>query len=297
MKILVFGSFNIDKVYSLPRLPQQGETLYCENYEIHVGGKGLNQALAFKKAGADVVVAGKVGKDGDYLTDYLEANGVDTSLIDRSDGFTGHTIIEVEPGGQNQMILFGGANREITRDYCDKVLAENADADLIMMQYETSCVEYMIEAAYKAGIKTAVNPSPYVKAVNSLPYDKIDFIIANESEGAGITGEKDTESIVRSLCALNNGKVILTLGDKGSIYSDGANQVFVPAFMVDAVDTTGAGDTFTGYCLTRLIGGDSPETALRIASAASALEVTVTGAAETIPDMKAVSEFLKNYPV
>ena len=293
MKIIVFGSFNIDKVYSLPHLPQRGETLYCDNYEIHVGGKGLNQALAFQKAGAQVVAAGKVGADGDYLTDWLSANGVDVSSVGRSDGYTGHTIIEVDPDGQNQMILFGGANREITPDYCDEIIEKNRDADLIMTQYETSCVEYMLEAAHRAGIRTAVNPSPYVDKVRELPYDKIEYIIANEFEGASITGKTEAPDIVRALQELCGGKVILTLGGKGSVYSDGDTTVSVPAFNVNAVDTTGAGDTFTGYCLYGLLNGDPPQTALRTASAASALEISKPGAAETIPSAEEVRAFLK----
>ncbi len=297
MKIIVFGSFNIDKVYSLPHLPERGETLYCDKYEVHVGGKGLNQALAFKNAGAEVFAAGKVGSDGDYLTDYLAANGVDISLVDRGEGYTGHTIIEVDPEGQNQMILFGGANREITPDYCDRIIEANRDADLIMMQYETSCVEYMIGKAHEAGIRTAVNPSPYVDAVKGLPYDKIDIIIANESEGMNITGESEPFSVAAALHRLNCGQVILTLGAEGSIYTDGGTTVKVPAFRADAVDTTGAGDTFTGYCLYHLLSGNSPENALRIAGAASAIEVTRSGAAETIPAAEEVREFLNKYEV
>ena len=292
MKIIVFGSFNIDKVYSLPRLPERGETLYCGNYEVHVGGKGLNQALAFRRAGAEVIAAGMVGADGDYLTDYLSAGGVDTSLIARSGGFTGHTIIEVDPEGQNQMILFGGANREITPDYCDRLLDAAGGADLLLTQYETSCVEYMLEAARRAGIPTALNPSPYVDAVKDIPYDKVDIIIANEYEGASITGRSDPDEIAAALRRLNGGKVILTLGDRGSIYTDGSVTVSVPAFKVKAVDTTGAGDTFTGYCLYHLLGGASPADALKTASAASAIEVTRPGAAETIPAREEVEEFL-----
>lgn len=292
MKIIVFGSFNIDKVYSLPRLPQRGETLYCDYYKIHVGGKGLNQALAFKKAGAQVAAAGKVGADGDYLTDWLAANGVDVSSVERGDGYTGHTIIGVDPNGQNQMILFGGANREITPGYCDEIIEKNLDADLIMTQYETSCVEYMLEAAHRAGIRTAVNPSPYVEKVKELPYDMVDIIIANEFEGASITGKTDASEIVSALQKLCGGEVILTLGDKGSVYSDGRTTVGVPAFDVDAVDTTGAGDTFTGYCLYGLLNGDSPQTALKTASAASAIEISRPGAAETIPSADEVRTFL-----
>ena len=120
MKILVFGSFNIDKVYTLPHLPARGETLYCENYEVHVGGKGLNQALALKKAGANVVVAGKVGADGAFLTGYLAENGIDISEIDNSGEYTGHTIIEV--GKPEDVIL------EVADSFqCDAVVVGRPD--------------------------------------------------------------------------------------------------------------------------------------------------------------------------
>lgn len=292
MKIIVFGSFNIDLVYTLPHLPERGETLYCEKFEKHVGGKGLNQALAFKMAGAEVIAAGKVGADGDFLTDGLAAGGVDASFVDTSGAVTGHTVISVGPDGQNQMILFGGANREITPGYCDGILAAHPDADLIMTQYETSCVEYMLEAAKKAGIKTAVNPSPYVDKVKDLPWDRIDYIVLNEFEGSSITGMCDPCDVVRALHALGGGRVILTLGDKGSVYFDGEEEVRADAFRVDAVDTTGAGDTFTGYCLCSLLGGKKPADALKRAAAASAIEVTRPGAAETIPTADEVDAFL-----
>ncbi|MCR5484011.1 MAG: ribokinase [Clostridiales bacterium] len=292
MKIIVFGSFNIDKVYSLPYLPERGETLYCQKYEVHVGGKGVNQALAFRKAGAEVIAAGRVGEDGDYLTDWLKANDVNASFVEHGEGYTGHTIIEVAPDGQNQMILFGGANLGITPEYCDRLLDAHRDAELVMMQYETSCVEYMLEASKKAGIPTALNPSPYTEKLKELPYDMVDYLILNESEGKNITGKNDPSDVIDSLLKLCGGKVILTLGDKGSIYSSGDISVSVPAFSVNAVDTTGAGDTFTGYCLYELLCGASPETALKKASAASAIEVTRPGAAETIPSADEVDEFL-----
>ena len=293
MKILVFGSFNIDKVYFLPRLPQQGESLYCGRFETHVGGKGLNQALAFKKAGAGVYAAGMVGEDGAYLTDYLRAGGVDISAVGVTQGPTGHTIIEVDPDGQNQMILFGGANRAITPEDCDRILSLHADADLLLTEYETSCVEYMLQKAHEKGIKTAVNPSPYVPAVRDLPWECADIVILNESEGAAITGEADPERAVRALYQKTGGEVILTLGAEGAIYFDGARFVRVPAFRTDAVDTTGAGDTFTGFCLYALLRGETPAAALKYGAAAAAIEVTKPGAAETIPEKEEVEDFLK----
>ncbi len=294
MKVLVFGSFNIDKVYLLERLPERGESLYCKTYEVHVGGKGLNQALAFRKAGADVFAAGKVGaEDGAYLTDYLKAGGVDISAVYATGAHTGHTIIEVDPDGQNQMILFGGANREMTPEECDRILEKHADADLILTQYETSCVEYMLEKAHAVGMRTALNPSPYVPAVKNLPYGCVDILILNESEGQSITGEQDPAAVVRALRALGAGTVILTLGAAGAVYFDGERDVRVPAFQVKAADTTGAGDTFTGYCLCALLDGKSPAEALRLGAGAAAIEVTRPGAAETIPDLDEVLRFLE----
>lgn len=292
MKILVFGSYNIDKVYTMPRLPQTGEDIYCTKYEIHVGGKGLNQALALAKAGAEVSVAGKVGADGNYLTDYLKDNGIDVSDIDFSGDFTGHTIIQVDPEGQNQMILFGGANQQVTEEYCDKILEKHKDTELILMQYETSCVEYMLKKAHSLGIKTAINPSPYVDKVKELPFDCIDSIIVNEFEGCSITEKENPEDAIKALYKKIKGQVILTLGGEGALYYDGNEIIRVPAFNVNAVDTTGAGDTFTGYCYYSLISGESPENALKMGCAASAIEVTKPGAAETIPDRAEVLKFI-----
>lgn len=294
MKVLVFGSFNIDKVYRLAHLPDRGQTLYCDDYAVHVGGKGLNQALAFARAGADTFAAGKVGReDGAYLTDYLARGGVDVSAVAADGEHTGHTIIEVDPDGENQMILFGGANREITPADCERILRDHADADLLMTQYETSCVEYMLELAHRAGIRTAVNPSPYVPQVRSLPFERIDILILNAFEGESITGERDPAAVVRALHARSHGVVVLTRGADGAMYFDGETEARVPAFRVDALDTTGAGDTFTGFCLHALLTGASPARALRLGAAASAIEVTRVGAAETIPTREEVLRFLE----
>ena len=284
MKILVCGSLNIDRVYTLPRLPERGETLYCGNYEIHVGGKGLNQALAFQKAGARVYAAGKIGPDGAFLADYLAKAGVDVSAIDRTAAHSGHAVIEVDPAGQNQMVLFGGANREITEDYCDALLSAHRDAALLLTQYETSCVEYLLRRAQEAGIRTAMNPSPFTAALRDFPYALADILILNEAEAAAITGEADPEKAARALQKRNRGEVIVTMGAAGALFCNGPRLIREPAVPAQAVDTTGAGDTFTGYCLHALLSGAAPREALRIAATAAAIEVTRPGAAEAIPD-------------
>ena len=293
MKILVFGSYNIDKVYSLPHLPDKGEMLYCSAMETHVGGKGLNQALALKKAGAEVIAAGMVGPDGDYLTDYLSANGVDASAVGVCEVPTGHSIIGIDPQGRNQMILYGGANRAITEEFCDRLLARHGDADLLLTQYETACVEYMLKRAHEKGVRTAVNPSPYVDAVKELPFDCVDILILNEDEARLMTGETDETAMLRALYETVKGTVILTLGPRGSLYYDGKETAEAKAFSVNAVDTTGAGDTFTGYCLYALLTGKTPREALTVGSAAAAIAVTRKGAAETIPDRAATEDFLR----
>ncbi|MCQ2463030.1 MAG: ribokinase [Clostridia bacterium] len=297
MKFLVFGSMNIDRVYSLDRLPEKGETLSCSNYELHVGGKGLNQAVSLAKAGALAYMAGRVGKDGMFLVDFLKKNGVNTDFIELSDGFSGHAVIEVDGEGQNQMILFPGANREITPDACERVLEHFGSGDLLLMQYETSQVEYMIQRAHKKGMKVALNPSPYVKKLKEIEYSQVDYLILNEFEGMSITGETEAQKIAIKLSKmLDGGAVILTLGADGAIYACENEYFRVPAFETQAVDTTGAGDTFTGFCLYGLMSGIEPEKALITASAASAIAVSRAGAAETIPDKKAVEDFLeKNF--
>ena len=183
MKYLVFGSINIDKVYSVPHLPEKGETFYCNGYEVHVGGKGLNQALALQKAGCEVYAGGCIGEDGIWMKDYLENAGVDTSYIRVSDGYTGHTIIEVDPEGQNQMILYSGANSEITESDCDSILENFSSGDVILTQYETSQVEYMIKAAHDRGLSVVLNPSPYRDEVKDLPYELVDILVLNELTG------------------------------------------------------------------------------------------------------------------
>ena len=284
MKILVFGSYNIDKVYSLPHLPERGEMLTSGSLETHVGGKGLNQALAFQQAGARVFAAGKIGPDGAFLVEHLKKAGVDVSAIDRTAAHSGHAVIEVDPRGQNQMVLFGGANREITEDYCDALLAAHRDAALLLTQYETSCVEYLLRRAKEAGVRTAMNPSPFTAALRDFPYELADILILNEAEAAAITGETDPEKAARELQKRNHGEVIVTMGADGALFCNGPRLIREPAVPAEAVDTTGAGDTFTGYCLHALLSGAAPREALRMGAAAAAIEVTRPGAAEAIPD-------------
>lgn len=296
MKFLVFGSMNIDKVYKLKSLPEKGETLTCDSFEEHVGGKGLNQAVSLARAGAEVYMAGRVGTDGRKLAEFLQDAGVNTDLVQIADTVTGHAVIEVDGGGQNQMILFKGANHEITPEYCDRVLRDFGSGDVILMEYETSCVEYMIEKAAQKGLIVAINPSPYTEDVKDLPFGKIDLVFVNEAEGQSIAETKDNDKAVKIIKQMTEGgAVVMTLGAGGAIYCDSDTTVKVPAFNVKAADTTGAGDTFTGYFLEAYMSGADEKDALTRASAAAAVAVKKVGAAETIPSASEVDAFLKKH--
>ena len=284
MKILNFGSLNIDKVYSVAHFIRPGETLGSVSYAENVGGKGLNQSVALKKAGADVYHAGAVGKDGKMLTDYLRKVGVDTSLISIADIATGHAIIQVDANGQNCILLFGGANKSIEPAQCDEVLSKFSKGDIILLQNEISNIDYIMNAASEKGMRIAFNPSPMDVSIFSLPLEKVEWLLVNETEGFDLTDTiNPDENLVRLIKKYPNMKVVLTLGGDGVMYGDKTQRVFVNAFKVKAVDTTAAGDTFTGYFLKAMADGEDIETALKRASKASSITVSRAGAAETIP--------------
>lgn len=284
LKILNFGSLNIDKVYAVDHFHEPGETIASSEYAENVGGKGLNQSVALKRAGAEVYHAGKVGNDGAILTDYLHKTGVDTSFISVGNVPTGHAIIEVDKNGQNRILLFGGANRDIDKSACDGVLSHFSEGDVIVLQNEISNVGYIMKKAHEKKMRIAFNPSPFEHGITEYPLEYVEWLLLNETEGYGISGETEpkriTESIIGRypLC-----KVVLTLGEQGAVYAEKGVYITVPAFKVNAVDTTAAGDTFTGFFLKAAIDGLEPEAAMRLASKASSVTVSRSGAAETIP--------------
>ena len=284
MKILNFGSLNIDKVYKVEHFPMPGETLSSDSYEVHVGGKGLNQSVALAKAGAQVRHAGAVGEDGGFLLDYLKSTGVDTSLVKVADVATGHAIIEVDKNGQNSILLFGGANKAVSPEYCDKVLENFGTGDVILLQNEISSVGYIMEAAYKKGMRIAFNPSPIDDSIKDMPLKYVEWMLLNETEGKCLSGKSKPEEIAAVLtekypCC----KIVLTLGGDGVIYADKNGSIKRPALKTNVVDTTAAGDTFTGYFLHSIAIGKEPGEALEIASKASSITISRAGAAETIP--------------
>lgn len=286
LKILNFGSLNIDHVYRVKQFVTPGETVKSDDYTRKVGGKGLNQSVAMARAGAKVYHAGAVGTDGAFLKEFMSRDGIDTAFVFESEIPTGHAIIQVDEKGENCILLFGGANQEITEEIADKVLSDFSEGDFVVLQNETNIVPYVIDKAHEKGMKIFFNPSPITGDLTSFSLEKIDCFILNEIEGEALTGENEIEKIIECLKRkFPRAEFVFTLGSKGSVYFNRNNCFSVEAEKVKAVDTTAAGDTFTGYFIAALANGKSVEEAMKKATSAAAKAVTVAGAAESIPYM------------
>jgi len=177
MKILNFGSLNIDYVYQMDHFVREGETISSDSLEIFCGGKGLNQSLALSKSGVKVWHAGAVGElDGEILTQQLEQFGIDTKNIKRVKNKTGHAIIQKNQAGQNGILLYGGANQEITKNQVDQVLNEFRKGDFLILQNEINEVGYIMEQAYGKGMRIVLNPSPMNRKIWSYPLHYVEFL-------------------------------------------------------------------------------------------------------------------------
>ncbi|MDR2504481.1 MAG: ribokinase [Oscillospiraceae bacterium] len=284
MKLLVFGSLNIDDVYLVDHLVKEGETIDSRSYTRCEGGKGLNQAIALAKAGAEVYFAGAVGEDGAFLPAFLSSFGVRTEYIKTVDEPTGRAIIQVDDAGRNSIILYGGANRRISPETVDDVLCGFGEGDCILLQNEISSLDYLICAAHEKGMTIFLNPSPITEGLKRGPLGFVDWFILNEVEGYGLTGHTDEDGIIMELLRnYPSCRVLLTLGEKGSVYADAARRARRSAFPVDASDTTAAGDTFTGYFVNAILNSEEVDRALLIAAQAAAIAVSRFGAGRSIP--------------
>lgn len=294
MAILNFGSLNIDCVCAVEHIVQPGQTIDSDYFTRYPGGKGMNQSLALSRAGADVCHAGMIGADGEFLRELLQQDGVDCTWLKTVPGCSGTAFIQVDRDGQNSIVLVGGANRKNTPEYCDRVLEHFGKGDLLLLQNEINEIPYLIDRAYQKGIRIALNPSPMNETVMECDLAKISLFIMNEDEGCRITGERLPEKILEQMNRrFPQAEVVLTLGEKGSVYARGRERIHQAAYAVNAVDTTGAGDTFTGYLLAGMTRGDSVRECMRQAAMASAIAVTRAGAASSIPTRQEVLEQLK----
>lgn len=284
MKVLNFGSLNLDYVYQVDHILIPGETLSSKDRNTFCGGKGLNQSIALAKAGIPVYHAGMVGEGGEMLLETCEKNGVNTQFIRKIDGPCGHTVIQVDKDGQNCILLFGGSNQSMTREFVDEVLANFEKGDIILLQNEINELDYIIDKAYEKGMMIILNPSPYDSKLDACDLSKISLFLVNEIEGYQITGEKEPEQILARIKELYpHAKIVLTLGGDGSVFQDETGVYHQGIFKVKAVDTTAAGDTFTGYFISSILDNMPVKDGLTLAAKASAIAVSRPGATDSIP--------------
>ncbi|BDF58573.1 ribokinase [Christensenellaceae bacterium] len=290
MKVLNFGSLNVDYVYDVPHFVMPGETITSFARAIFAGGKGLNQSIAAKKAGVDIYHAGSVGSDGDILLNALrEANVNSDFVLKREDMPSGHTVIQVDPDGQNCIIVFGGTNRQIPKKQMDETLAYFEAGDFLLLQNELNDIAYLIDKAYEKGMQIVLNPSPIDASINGLPLEKVKYFIVNEIEGAQIAGTDVIDEIIPAIAQkYPHANILMTLGSQGARYYDGHKTYTQGVFPVKAVDTTAAGDTFLGYFVYGVSTGLPIEDTLRLAARASSITVSKKGAAASIPTLNIV---------
>lgn len=285
MNIINFGSLNIDRVYNVESFVRAGQTVSSLGFNTFCGGKGLNQSIAAARAGASVIHAGAIGPDGEMLEICLRDSGVNVASLAHLPTATGHAIIQVDPNGQNCIIVTGGANMELTTEYIDRVLAQGQPGDIVLLQNEVNNLPYIMESAHRLGFRLAVNPSPITPELLKAPFELADWLILNELEGAEIAGCTGSNAeILQTLhTKFPNTAIVLTLGSDGVVYRDANQTASERCFPVKAVDTTAAGDTFCGYFLAGCVEGLPVQACLTLASQAAAIAVTRAGASTSIP--------------
>ena len=296
MKVLNFGSLNIDRVYKVVDFVQPGETVLSADYQEFCGGKGLNQSIALARAGVSVYHAGAVGGDGEQLKRALEEAGVKIPFLQVLQQPSGHAVIEVDKSGQNRIIVTAGTNGRIREDYIDGVLEYFEKGDILLLQNEISTIPYIIKRAKASGMQIVLNPSPVNEALYEYPLDLVDIFILNEKEGTALAGvtECDPGKILDCLEKKYPESIfVLTLGADGVCYRGKGEHWRQEAFPVKVVDTTAAGDTFCGYFLAEYVNGKKPAEALLTATRASAIAVGRNGASPSIPTMGEVEDLFQ----
>lgn len=294
MKKIVLGSLNIDRTYRVSSFVKPKETIAAKGFQLNCGGKGYNQAVALAKSGSEVYFAGAVGTDGDILRQGLAENGIHTEYLRESALPSGHAVIQVNDHGENCIIITEGSNGEIDKPYIDAIIRECSSGDFLLLQNEVPNVDYAIEQAHKKDLLIAFNPSPITDAVNSCKLEYVNILLINEVEGAALSGEEDANQILKVLHErFPHMSIVLTLGGEGACFmSPDGNRLFSKTFPTTVVDTTAAGDTFTGYFLTEYCRTGDAEKSLRFASAASSITVSRNGAAQSIPTHAEVAELV-----
>lgn len=293
MKVLVFGSLNIDFIYKLEHIVMPNETIKSTTCEVSAGGKGLNQAMAFAKTGLPVYIASNLGKNGQVLADTLSSGNVDISLLNHVDEDSGEAIIQVDENGNNAIIVCGNCNEHITEEYIESVFSHFDKGDILVIQNEINNLDLIINTAKDKGIILVFNPSPFNHVIKTLPMNKIDYLFINEVEGKQLTSYDDEKCIVEHILKdYPEMKIVLTLGERGAVYADKCEYIYEPAKKVEVVDTVGAGDTFTGYFIYGVESGKTVKESLQMAATASSIVIGRHGAGNSIPTLNEVEKAL-----
>lgn len=279
------GSINADNLYQVPHLPAAGETLAAAQYRQGLGGKGANMSVAAARGGAQVSHIGAVGADGRWAVDRLVEYGVDISHIATVNTPTGHAVVAIDEHGENSIILFLGANHALTHGLIEQALTQASPGDWVVMQNETNAQSFTAKAAKSRGMKVLYAAAPFEAMAVKAVLDDVDILVLNEIEARQLT-----DSMKTTLAELPVRDVIVTLGKDGCRWvSDGSERIF-PAYPATAVDTTGAGDTFTGYLAAGLDRNMPMPDAIDLALKAGALMVSRKGTADVIPDLKEIEK-------
>jgi len=293
MRVLNIGSLNLDYVYSVDHIILPGETEATGTRNVFLGGKGINQSMALAKAGVEVYHGGLIGNGGQPFLDACKEYGVHADFIRKVDAPDGHTIIQIDKNAQNSILLFGGTNQMLTEAFIDEILSHFTGEDILLLQNEVNLLPYIVDQAYAKGMQIALNPSPFNEKLDAVDMSKISIFLLNEVEGNQLTGHTEPEAILSKLMELYpHAKVVLTLGKDGAMYAEGDQRFYQPIFKVQAVDTTAAGDTFTGYFLAGLMEGMPMADVLKMSAKASSIAVTRAGAVPSIPYRKEVEAAL-----
>jgi ribokinase len=300
-KILVLGSSNVDFILRIPYFHEPGETLQSEDVVTVFGGKGANQAIAAKRLGAKVCFATKLGDDhyGDTYRWYLMKNGLDGKYFLRGKELTtGMAFIELNPKGQNRIIVSPGANGSFSEKDLKNLNPLWKDVSVFVTQLEIplTTVRTGLKMAKKQGAITVLNPAPATR-LSSEFLDQVDFLVPNELEAQVLSGIKmksfhDLTKIGDKLLSLGSKNVVITLGSKGLYFKNEEQELRMRAFRVEAVDSTAAGDAFVGALAWCLSKGTPIKRALTIASGAGALATMKLGAQPSLPLRKELERFL-----
>lgn len=285
MKVLNYGSLNLDRVYDVPHFVSSQETILCSRYGEFLGGKGLNQSIALARAGINISHLGAVGTDGGALRECLSEAGVDVRFVEQKDTVSGHAIIQ-SAEGQNCIIVYNGANGEVKQERIREAINSFEPGDIFLLQNEVSNVAFALQCAAERGMKVVFNASPITPEMWQYPLDYVDYFLINEVEARALAGTEAADyEVILGLVREKYPKaaVVMTVGADGVWYEDEEERLSHDAYRVPVVDTTAAGDTFCGYFIAGLLRGLTKAENLKIASVASALSISQKGASNSIP--------------